>query len=80
MTECLTLVSRVQDAESSNLRPDKSYTALQTDRHCSTSAQVAVLPWRYIAEIGAASSFHASAYYGEYNERFGFVIHSNCYN
>jgi len=38
----------------------------------STSTWVAVLPWRYDAEMGTASSLHASAEYGEYNERFGF--------
>jgi len=27
----------------------------------STSTQVAVLPWRYDAEMGAANSLHASA-------------------
>jgi len=35
------------------------------------STQVAVLGWRYDAEMGTANSLHASALYGEYNERFG---------
>jgi len=30
-----------------------------------------VLPWRYDVEMGTVNSLHASAYYGEYNERFG---------
>jgi len=38
----------------------------------STSTQVAVLSWRYDAEMSTANSLHASAQYGEYNERFGF--------
>jgi len=34
--------------------------------------QVAMLPWRYNAEMGTAHPLHASAQYGEYNKRFGF--------
>jgi len=38
-------------------RPTKSNTALQTVRHrFTTSTQVAVLPWRYGAEMGTANS------------------------
>jgi len=36
--------------------------------------QVVVLPWRSDAEMGTANSLHASAYYGEYNERLGLVL------
>jgi len=31
----------------------------------STSTQVAVLPWRYYAEMGTANSLHTSAQYDE---------------
>jgi len=36
----------------------KSYTALQTVRYRQVSA---VMPWRHVAEMGAANSLHASA-------------------
>jgi len=34
--------------------------------------KLAVLPWRYVAEMDTSNSLHISAYFGEYNERFGF--------
>jgi len=49
------------------------YFLIQTVRHYLTSTEVPVLPWRYDAEMGAANSLHATAYYGEYNERFNFI-------
>jgi len=36
----------------------------------STSIQVAVLPWCYVAELDPANSLHASVWYSEYNDRF----------
>jgi len=42
-------------------RPSKSYTALQTVATALTSMQVAVLPWRYDAEMGTANSLHVLA-------------------
>jgi len=40
----------------------------------STSTQVAVLLWRYDAEMGTANSLHALAQQSEYNERFGLIL------
>jgi len=42
-------------------RPVKSYTALQTVCHRFNIYAVAVLPWRYDAEMGTGNSLHASA-------------------
>jgi len=52
----------------------KSYTAVQTLRHYFNinTSTVAVMPWRYDAELGTANLLHASAKHGEYNEGFGF--------
>jgi len=56
-------------------RPTISYTSLQTARHrFNIYAGNCLLPWRYNAEMGTANSLHASAKYGEYNERFGFGL------
>jgi len=57
----LTRVPRLREVWSSNPRPAKSYTALQTVRHRFKSTQVAVLSWRYDAGMGTANSLHASA-------------------
>jgi len=57
-------VPRVRDVESSNPGPAKSYTALQTVRHrfnIYAIYAIAVLPWRYNAEMGTANSLHGSA-------------------
>jgi len=66
MIERLTRVSRVREVWSSKPKQAKSYIALQTDGHPSTSStQVAVLTWRYVAEMGTTNSLHVSAQYGE---------------
>jgi len=36
--------------------------------------QVAMLPWRYDADMGTANLLHPLALYGDYNERFGFGL------
>jgi len=51
----------VREVWSSNPVPAKSYTALQTVANASTLTQVAVLPWRYDAEMDTANSLHALA-------------------
>jgi len=61
MAERLSRVPRVREVWSSNPEPAKSYTALQRFVTDSISTQVAVLPWRYDAEMGTANSLHASA-------------------
>jgi len=65
-------VPRVREVESSfpKGRPNLTQRCKRfaTD---STSTHVAVLPWRYDAEMGIANSLHASANYGECNEGFG---------
>jgi len=62
MANRLTCVSRVREVESSNLKswPNhiQRYKQFAT---ASTSTQVHVLPWRYDAEMGTASSLQASA-------------------
>jgi len=55
MTKRLTRVSRVLEEESLNSRQGKSYTALQTVRHASTSTQIELF-WRYVAGMGTANS------------------------
>jgi len=65
-------VPRVREVWSSNSGPAKSTQRCKRCATASTSIQVAVLPWRYDAEMGTANSLHASAKFGEYNERFGF--------
>jgi len=42
-------------------RPAKSYIALHRFATASISMQVAVLPWRYVAEMDTANLLHASA-------------------
>jgi len=37
-----------------------NFTALQTVCATSTSTQVAVLPWRYVVDMGTTTSLHAS--------------------
>jgi len=61
MTERITPVPRVREVESSfaKARPNltQRYKRFAT---ASTSTQVAVLPWRYDAEMSTANSLHAS--------------------
>ena len=60
---------------SSNLGPVKSNTVLPTAHHCcDISSKGAVLPGRNDAEMDPANSFHAPAYYIEYNERFDLIL------
>jgi len=60
MTEQLKYVPRVWKIQSSKPSPAKFYSALQTIRHhFNTCDEVAVLPWRYVAEMRTASSKHA---------------------
>jgi len=70
----LTRMPRVREVEMSfpKGRPNltQRYKRFST---ASTSTQVAVLPWHYDTEIGNANSLRASAQYGEYNKRFGFL-------
>jgi len=74
--DCITLrIPRVRKIASSNSKGRPNLT-----KRCkrfvstSTSIQVAVLPWRYNAEMGTANLLHASAWYGEYHERFGLAF------
>ena len=70
----LTCSSLEQEVRSSNLGPVKSNTVLPTARHrCDIFSKGAGLPGHNDAEMGPANSFHASAYYSEYNERFDFM-------
>jgi len=46
---------------SSNPRPAKCYTELQTVRHCFNIYANSCVFWRYVAEMGTANSLHASA-------------------
>jgi len=59
----LTRMPRVWEVESSNPK-NRPYLIQRCKRiaTASTSAQVAVLTWRYDAEMGTANSLHASAY------------------
>jgi len=58
----LTRVPRVRDFESSNPNGRPNLTQrCKRFATASTSAQVAVLPWRYDAEMGTANSLQASA-------------------
>jgi len=62
MAERLTSVPRVPEVES--LIPKSRPNLAQRCKRfptASTSTQVAVLPWRYDAEICTANSLHASA-------------------
>jgi len=61
MAERLMRVPLVQEVWSSNTESAISYTVLQRFVTVSTSTQVAVLPWRYDAEMGTANSLHALA-------------------
>jgi len=63
MIELLTRVPRVREVENSNPKGWSNHTQrckrFATD---STSTQVAVLPWRFDAEMGTANSLHALVY------------------
>jgi len=52
----------------------KSYKALQAVHHRFNIYADSCFAWRYDAEMGTANSLHVSAYYSEYNERFGFGV------
>ena len=69
---CLSLEREVLG---SNLGLVKSDTALPMARHhCDILSKGAVLPGRKDAEMGPANSLQASAFYGEYNERFDLIF------
>jgi len=55
--ERLTRMSRVREVWSLNPGPVKSCTFVNS----SISTQVAMLPWRYVAEMGTANSSHVLA-------------------
>ena len=75
VARALTRSSLEREVRSSNLRPVKSNIVLPTARHrCDISSEGAVLSGRNDAEMGPANSFHASAYYSEYNERFDLIL------
>jgi len=63
MTEQLTRVPRVHKVWSSNPkgRPNLTQRCKRFAIALTSTRQVAVLPWRYDAEMGTASSLHASA-------------------
>jgi len=65
-------------------KADKSYTALQTVRHRFYIYASSCVALALMTRIwGTANSLHASALYGEYNERFSFDIlfeHEHCSN
>jgi len=46
----------------------------------STFSQVDMLPWHYETEMLTCRNVHASAQYGEYNEKFGNVTMQNRLN
>jgi len=59
MVKQLMRLAHVQEIWSSNRRPAKSYTTLQTVPTAS-SMQVVVLSWCYDVEMGTTNSLHAS--------------------
>jgi len=62
LSERLTSVPRVREIESSNPKSRSNLTQrCKWFTTTSTSAKVAVLPWRYDAEMGNANSLHLSA-------------------
>jgi len=68
-------VTRVLEVESSNPKGRPNLTQ-RCNRFAtaSTSTQVAVLPWRYDAEMSTANSLHALAYNTTSTERFGLML------
>jgi len=71
--ERLTLVPRVPEVENSNLKGRPNLTqGCKRFATASTSTQVVMLPGAITRRWDTANSLHASASYGEYNERFGF--------
>jgi len=72
MVEGLTLVPRVREVRISNPGPAKSYTALQTVRHRFKIYVISSCVTLVCNDVkmGTASSLHASASYGKYNEKF----------
>jgi len=72
MTERLMRMPRVREVKSSFPKDQPNLTqSCKQFATASTYMQVALLPWRYDAEMGTANLLHASALYGECNERFG---------
>jgi len=72
LVERLTRVPRVRKVDSLNLKGRPNLTQLcKRFATTSTSTQVAVLPWRYDAEMGKANSLHPSTMKRLYNERKG---------
>jgi len=71
----LTQVPRVQEVVSSSHK-DRPNLIQCCKRFAttSTSAQVAVFPWRYDVEVRTVNSLYTLAQYGTYNERFGFGL------
>jgi len=68
-------LSRVQEVASSNPNGQPNLTQrCKRFTTASTSLQVAVLPWRYDAEMGIANSLHVKEIRRVYSERFGFWI------
>jgi len=62
MAERSTRVPRVLEVESSFLKGRPNLTQrCKRVATASTSTKVAVLPWRYDAEMGTANSLHSSA-------------------
>jgi len=60
MVERLTRVPRVREVESSFFKDRPNLTQrCKRFATASTSTQVAVLPWRYDADMGTANSLHA---------------------
>jgi len=62
MAKRFTRVPRVREVESSFPKGRPNFAQrCKGFATASTSTQVAVLPWRYDAELGTANSLHASA-------------------
>jgi len=53
--------------------PTQRCKRFTSDTTASTSTQVVVLPWHYVAEMSTAITLHTSAYYGEYERLLWFI-------
>ena len=73
-SRAVTPSSLEREVRGSNLGQVKLDAVLPTAFHqCDISSKGAMLPGRDDAELGLANSFHASAYYIEYNERLDLI-------
>ena len=73
-SRAVTPSSLEREVRGSNLGQVKLDAVLPTAFHqCDISSKEAMLPGRDDAELGLANSFHASAYYIEYNERLDLI-------